>query len=103
MPYHIFSESKSKCCEARQIILRSREGGYVTQNCSNCGKPSSVSICELPDYCPKCERAAEKVMIDKNYGYKCRNCGEFEVASIVPSWRDTGFGWQGFGIPGVDY
>lgn len=98
----IYTSEPSPCCEVAQIVLRSREGGFITQNCQQCGKPSSVRLSDLPPNCPICGSNAKQVMIDRNYGYDCPKCGKYEVGSIVPHWSEE-FGYDGFAIPGVDY
>ena len=35
----IHAKRQSTCCRANQLLVRSREGGFVTQNCEVCATP----------------------------------------------------------------
>ncbi len=91
----------SWCHRARSIIVRSRQGGFVTQNCEVCGRPRSLSKAELPVLaCGRCGVRLE-AFIDyaKNYAYRCTAYGTpgAELASLVPDWNDL-FSYWGFAI-----
>jgi DNA-directed RNA polymerase subunit RPC12/RpoP len=79
----------SGCCGKPTIIVRSRQGGFVTQNCSRCGKSNSVSLSELPSLkCTKCRRALVSIT-RKNYFYQCLKCDlEWELPLLVPHWSE---------------
>jgi len=100
---YIYTKWCSSCCKAKQIVVRSRRGGFVTKNCIECEKPRAVHLSELPDQCPKCGQYAKPIYIVNNYGYDCGSCGRFELAYVVPAWYEINMGWQGFGIPGVEF
>ena len=45
----LYSEGLSDCCNSRMLLVRSREGGFVSRNCLRCGKPDYVGQHHLPD------------------------------------------------------
>jgi hypothetical protein len=77
----------SSCCQRPTIVVRSREGGFVTQNCSQCGVPKSISEDELPSLtCTRCKVALEAYKA-QNYFYRCPACASsWELAKIIPHW-----------------
>lgn len=92
--------SISYCHQSPSLIVRSREGGFVTQNCLVCGTPRTLSVSELPELlCGKCEKPLFRfINTFKNYAYACVICGtSFELAAIVPSWEER-FDYDGFGL-----
>jgi hypothetical protein len=104
-PEPLFGRDKSPCCGYPQRIVRSRPGGYVTQNCTKCGEPRNIRLDELPKLtCPRCGRlmTADYDGV-RNYAYRCP-CGpwEYAVHEMVPAWQEE-FAEHGHGIPGVDY
>jgi hypothetical protein len=92
--------SLSWCCNAGSIIVRSRDNGFVTQNCQSCGKPRALQPHEVPDmYCRRCSIRFTKGR-DKyrSYLYWCDNCGvEVLLADLVPSWSEL-FDYWGYEI-----
>ncbi len=100
----LHSRSTSPCCHAINILVLSRPGGFVTQNCNACGKPQPLNLRELPELrCTKCKVAAVTIINAlKNYAYKCTSCQrEWELASLVPAWHEK-FAYHGFAIPNVE-
>jgi len=94
--------SVSPCHRAPSVIVRSRTGGFLTQDCERCGKPRALRRDELPDLmCPRCSVALrEGVNTNGNYAYSCATCGyALELAQIVREWSDL-FGYHGFGLEG---
>jgi ssDNA-binding Zn-finger/Zn-ribbon topoisomerase 1 len=92
-------ESVSPCHKADSIIVRSREGGFVTQNCVVCGKSRPLSRKEVPDLpCRRCGGKTSQVTNRyKNYAYSCSTCADaFELAALVP-WYAEIFGDRGRG------
>ena len=92
--------SESSCCRAPSLIVRSRERGFVTQNCETCGKPRWVSLSELPDLsCGRCRKTlARNTNRFKNYVYFCPDCrSEWQISDLVPRW-DERFDYYGFGL-----
>jgi hypothetical protein len=81
------------------VIVRSREGGFVTQNCVNCEIPKAIRITALPDlYCGKCDNQLEKFK-RQNYFYHCEDCeAEWDLAKLVPHWDEL-FEYYGYEIP----
>jgi len=96
----LYGEKVSKCCKVPTILVQSREGGFVTQNCSNCGKSRSIRLEELPIlYCGECKEQLEAFQ-NKNYFYRCVNCGfSWELPSIIPHWSKEFDQWIGYGLP----
>lgn len=90
----------SWCHGARSVVVRSRQGGFVTQNCETCGKPRALKRDEVPALtCQRCQIDLDQFTnAKKNYAYSCRQC-EMVVAlpDLVPSWSDL-FEYQGYGI-----
>jgi hypothetical protein len=93
------AKSLSRCCREKTIIVLSRAGGYLTQNCSKCGTPDSLKMSELPDLsCGRCRGRLQACLRDKNYEYFCPTCNSyFELATFVPPWSDM-FKYDGFEI-----
>ena len=91
----IMTGIQSKCCKVPMIITQSSKGGFITQNCPDCGKSDTLkkSVFEsLNVYlaCPNCRQRTTPEMIGSNYGFLCRNCGwKCELATIVPHWQDV--------------
>lgn len=61
--------SNSLCCFKPSRIVVSRAGGFVSQNCTGCGKSRKLPSKELPDLvCKECGAALEKyINSSKNY------------------------------------
>lgn len=99
-PLILYGEKKSKCCKVPTILVRSREGGFVTQNCSKCQKPYPIRLQELPTlYCGECKGKLEAYQ-EQNYFYRCINCGfSWELSSIIPYWNEEFDKWIGYGLP----
>ena len=70
------------------------EGGFVTQNCSECGSRDTVSEAEFRGLglwvaCPDCKKPMTKEMIDKNYTFTCAPCDIYiKLATLLPRWED---------------
>ena len=96
----LISKRKSKCHGASALVVRSREGGMVSQNCLKCGKSGYISAEDLPDLI--CEFCGNALVVEKkdgtNYHYVCGKCGRFwKVATYVPDWRES-FGHCGLAV-----
>ena len=66
------SEGLSDCCNSRMLLVRSREGGFVSRNCLRCGKPDYVGQHHLPDLdCDFCGTRLGVRTIESNYFYLC--------------------------------
>jgi DNA-directed RNA polymerase subunit RPC12/RpoP len=100
----LHSRSTSPCCHAVNVLVRSRPGGFITQNCTACGKPQPLKLDELPELrCKECQVALGRFEnVRKNYSYKCISCQrEWELANLVPAWHER-FKYHGFAIPNVE-
>jgi hypothetical protein len=100
----LYSRSSSPCHEVPCVIVRSRSGGFVTQNCEKCETPHPVQLSDLPELrCKQCQVVLEPFINGlKNYAYRCSGCNrEWEVASLVHSWSEL-FEYHGFAIPHVE-
>jgi len=90
---------RSKCCSAPTLLVESKEDGYVTANCSECGKIGSLSKNEFHQLnlwvsCPKCKKRMEAGMVKNSfssptYGYKCEQCStELYLSMLLPRWEE---------------
>lgn len=75
----IVVSGKSRCYGQQRILVRSMEGGYVTADCSRCGKKNLLSLTEFQDIglwvgCPQCQKAMDAELVYKNYGFACGKC-----------------------------
>jgi hypothetical protein len=86
----LFSKKPSKCCGYKALLMQSREGGLVSQNCLQCGKPGTVSLDDLPDLeCDCCESILAKEIRQKNYFYACRKCNRvWQLSDNLPHWSE---------------
>lgn len=105
-PRLIVAVSPSKCCNAPSILVRSRSGGFVAQDCLECGRKSDyVTENDIPDLdCEGCSGFRRNTVVPtikgNNYWYECTGCRRaWEIASIVPIWSDT-FEYAGLAAPG---
>lgn len=92
--------SRSQCHGSPSLIVLSRPGGLVSQNCIECGKPRLLSSSELPTIiCDLCSKEMKSfINADKNYAYECQECGKVVVLpNIVPLWQDR-FEYHGLGL-----
>lgn len=95
----LFATSQSHCHAAPQLLVQSREGGFITKNCTMCGESRRVGFHELPSLSCDCGQMMEKKMMLKNYGYSCGHCSrEFELWTRVPYWAHL-FGYCGVATP----
>lgn len=101
--------SPCPCCKGPRQLVRSRPGGFVTQNCLNfdhcetCRRGGYPSLGDLPElYCDRCNAPLVRYQPDKpprNYRYRCDKCKEtdFQLALILPHWSDV-FPYCGVGV-----
>ena len=92
--------ASSACHKSPSLIVRSRAGGFVTQNCVTCGIPRSLPFDDLPILsCESCKRSLvsfTKPAPNHNYAYRCDGCGQgFELHERVPHWNER-FEYHGF-------
>ena len=82
--------SRSHCCGESSLIVRSRSGGFVSQNCEACGKPRKIRQRELPVLiCNTCRSELTTARDGRgNYIYSCQHCNQqYRLADYVPHWR----------------
>jgi hypothetical protein len=96
----LFSSSLSKCCRAKQLVVQSRAGGFVSQNCMQCERSAWISARELPTLrCSDCDVTLEVDNRWKNYCYACPVCrSTWFVYELVPWWHER-FQWYGLAAP----
>jgi len=86
----LFSKKLSLCCDNKALLVQSREGGFVSQNCLKCGKQNTVSLENLPDLiCDCCGSNLSKEIQQKNYFYACHKCERnWKLADNLPHWSE---------------
>jgi hypothetical protein len=92
--------SKSWCHDSLSIIVRSRPGGFVTQNCVSCGRPRGLPASQLPALvCRRCESELDQCRSwNGNYAYRCGSCRwQQDLAAMVPNWDEL-FDYHGYAI-----
>ena len=98
----LYALSTSKCCGARSLLVWARDGGYVTQGCSKCGKAKSLAPEEIPAIvCDRCQ-SIMGTTIDghKNYHGVC-SCGHgFPLCQILPQHYFVFSAGPGVAAPG---
>lgn len=95
----IYSETTSRCCQARELLVRSRDGGFVSRNCLKCGVPGYVKKENIPTIDCECCGVQLKVeeLDGRNYFYKCFKCGRtWKLADCLPKWSEL---FEHFGLP----
>ncbi len=93
--------STSTCCKARNVIVLSKSGGYLSQNCEACGRKCDLSFEDIPNLtCPTCVVPIRPGYSKNgvfsatyvrawNYGYCCSVCGYLvELAALVPPYAE---------------
>jgi len=97
-----YARGSSACCGAGLMIVRSREDGFVTKNCTACGKPEYLRIRDFPNVpCPFCSRPFVSQRLDgTNYHFVCLACEkQVKVADVAPEWSEK---FQRHGIAAFD-
>src|ERR1043166_3003788 len=93
--------SRCRCQGVPSLIVRSREGGFVTQNCVHTGRPRAIHLQELPDIqCAQCHALMEAFTSPEtnNYAYRCPKCHRsVELPDIDPHWSER-FEYFGYGL-----
>jgi hypothetical protein len=91
----------SSCCSAQQLIVQSRDGGLVSQDCVQCGQSRWIKKWELPTpLCWHCRRSLLTVtFLGRDYAYHCEKCQSvYRVWDLVPTWNEH-FGYCGLAMP----
>ena len=94
-PIRLTVTGKSGCCKETKILVQSMDGGFVTANCTKCGKQDTVSHSEFEALdvwisCPECQQkmASQKVAYS-NYGYTCERCDLYVLlGDLLPKWDE---------------
>jgi NAD-dependent SIR2 family protein deacetylase len=87
--------TESRCCGGPTILVQSMKGGFVTQNCSRCGKLYTLSASEFANLnlwvaCPSCTAPMEPRILMKDYCYYCEHCElAIQLATLLPWWNDA--------------
>ena len=75
------------------LVVKSRDGGYVSRNCEACGTSNRLRLEELGELRHEdCGGVAQPfVSARKNYSYRCTGCAdEIELHELVPRWQEFG-------------
>jgi hypothetical protein len=101
-PLTIYAIPLSACCGAKQQLVQSRRGGFVSKNCECCERPRAVNIIELPDlYCTECGSTCIKSTsrFDGNYIYTCPCCHITDkLYKLIPYWHQR-YSYHGLATP----
>lgn len=96
----LYAAVESRCCRAKTLLVRSRQGGFVSRNCLKCGKPDYVNEQQLPSlHCDYCSRAMVVRKVDgQNYFYVCDNCNRnWQLSEVLPHWDEL-FEYSGLAV-----
>src|SRR5439155_239541 len=76
-PRFLYNTAESECCKSKSLLVRSRQGGFISQNCLHCGKSGYVRPNHLPEVeCDFCGVSlGVRKLDDTNYSYLCGQCG----------------------------
>lgn len=100
MDNYYFGLRTSLCHNSICLIVKSRRGGFVSQNCLVCGKPFTISLLELPEVnCKRCGSIMTKDFDrNGNYQYSCPLCRwSKRLCDLVPHWSEL-FEENGLGL-----
>lgn len=93
--------SNSPCCGKPRRIVQSRESGYVSQNCTCCGRPYPISLREAPILsCGICEAQLRPICnpLTGNHSYRCTCYNDYiGLYELVPYWSHL-FQYYGLAI-----
>ncbi len=94
-PIRLTVPGKSRCCGRTKVLVQSMEGGFVTANCTKCGKQDAVSLSEFENLgvwvsCPECnQRMAPQKVVYSSYGFACEKCDLYiRLGDLLPKWDD---------------
>lgn len=93
-PLRIPGPHLSSCCQKPTALVQSMKGGFVTQNCSGCGKSNTLSEAEFRSLhlwvaCPQCRKSMTAALVYKNYGFECKACDVgIQLSDLLPRWED---------------
>jgi len=101
-PHFLYSKVPSQCCQQKALVVRSRAGGFISQNCLKCGKSDYINEGALPDLlCDFCAGPLAIKRVDgQNYFYVCGKCSRsWKIADNVPHWGEL-FAYSGLAAAG---
>ena len=102
-PVRVRGPRPSECHGSPTLLVQSMAGGFVSANCSECGKKHLLGRADFFSLflwvsCPRCRRQMESEMLPRikrasrlaaNYGYKCARCRIYILlADLLPHWED---------------
>lgn len=101
-PVRILGPKLSRCHQTNTILVRSTPGGFVTANCSKCGKRDTLDEAgfrglDLWVSCPTCGKRMTADLLpnlpkipekERNYGFACASCSRYLwLADLLPDWN----------------
>lgn len=94
----LHGKHRSSCCHSPQQIVRSRDGGFVSQNCEECGRPRTIKLTELPVVTCECGEVMHAGFHEHNYAYRCSVCHAIcRLCDLVPRWQEC-YQYRGLAI-----
>jgi hypothetical protein len=100
-PVRLVAQSLSSCHNQPRLLVQSMEGGFVSANCSACGKPEPLSHIEFLSLdnwlwvaCPSCRKRMIHGYVPsgssaKNYGFFCEGCAVYVwLSDLLPRWEE---------------
>ena len=94
-PIRIVGANRCRSCQAPRLVVRSKDGGYVTSNCIKCGNSDTLNFAQFEALdlwvsCPQCQDRMNAVMVPwGNYGFVCDACDvAIDLADLVPGYKE---------------
>lgn len=87
----LYGTDISKCCKAKTLLVKSRDGGFISQNCLRCGRSGYIAQERLPELnCDFCGgRLHVKKLDGSDYHYVCGGCNRaWKLAENLPDWSE---------------
>jgi len=101
-PRFLYGIGQSECCNSKVLLVRSREGGFVSRNCLKCGKSYYIRQEDLPSLdCEICGTLLDAGRDEwKSYIYNCGKCKRsWKLADNLPHWSEL-FSYSGLAASG---
>lgn len=98
----LYGTDVSGCCKTKTLLVRSRDGGFISQNCLKCGQSGYITQDKLPRLdCDFCGTHLQVKKLDgSNYHYVCDGCGKsWKLADNLPNWSEL-FSYSGLAAYG---
>src|SRR5579883_963001 len=99
-PVRLLGPRMSECHGEPTLLVQSMPGGFVTANCSACGKKYTLKEHEFRRLqlwisCPRCKRQMSPDRLSRinsqasgNYGYVCSKCQIYVLLTdLLPRWE----------------